>query len=663
SKILANMDFSIDPCQNFYKFVCNGFLKNAVIPDRQGAVTVLDPIRRQMFLELKLILQNEMNQNDTKYMNLTRIFYQSCMDTQSIEEKGLKPLSLLLEYLGGWPLLHEKWNESSFDWKRSMYRNRLLGYGTSHFLTMKARPHPQNKSQLIIASDILPTRLVSYSGEEIDTHLEYMIEVTKLLGGNGDKVTKDLNETLSFERSLYNISAPDSEMKYKSTDILYDLRTIRELSEKHPSIPWLEYINTLLAPVASKTEDDFVTIEHPNIKKLEELLEKTPKRVQANYALWRVIYESVNYLNREIRNKKLIALLQLQFIAPQEDRWEECTKEVTANMPFAVGALYSKKSKNRKTKEMVTEMFMNLQDEMEEMIKNANWMDVNTRKAALNKVHSMKSLIMYPDELMDDTKIMDIYKNLELSPDSYLQNKLNCTRLQTDMSFGLLKKPIEGNEWFHIKFPIHADGIYVPDLNQMMIRSGFPLGIMFDTNRPQYMNYGSIGFVIGHEITHGFDPHGSQYGPHGELINWWQNDTKVKFMERARCLINQYGNYIHESSGIHLNGEMTLGENVADNGGIRAAYRAYEKWVQRNGVEPTLPGLNYSPRQMFWISSASFYCKSQNNLTELLDLFQSPHSPAEFRIMGSLSNMPEFARDFHCLKGSRMNPGKRCTVW
>ncbi|KAJ8668517.1 hypothetical protein QAD02_010180 [Eretmocerus hayati] len=669
SRILSNIDFSIDPCDNFYKFVCNGFLNNTVIPDGQQGVSAIKPMIGEMLLELKLLLQQEANANDTIYMNLTRMYYQSCMNTYVIDEKGLQPLMITLENLGGWPLLLEKWNESSFDWKESMYRNRRLGHSTDHFLSLNVAPHPVNSSQFIISiegakkSDILQSQSNPSDNEQADAHLEYMIEIAKLLGGIGDTVTKDLNETLSFERSLYNISAPESEMKYKSTDILYDLRTIRELSEKHPSIPWLEYINTLLAPVASVTEDDFVSIAHPNIKQFEELIEKTPKRVQANYALWRVVYDAVDYLTYEIRSKKLIASLRAQSPVRQEDRWEKCTKEVTNSISLAVGALYSKKSKNRISKEMLTEMFFNLRQEMEEMIRNANWMDKITREAALEKINSMRNYISYPDEVMDEARIEDLYKTLELSPDSYLQNKLNCSRFLTDTSYGLLKKPVEGNEWLHIGFLTSANAHYFPALNQMIVSAGILLGVMFNADRPRYMNYGSTGYMIGHEITHGFDTSGSQYGPHGGVINWWQNDTRAKFKDRVQCVIDQYGNYTHELLKSPVNGEFTQGENVADNGGIKAAYRAYEKWTKTNGAEPMLPGLNYSPQQMFWISSASFFCVAKDVWGVLIDLMESRHSPAEFRIRGSLSNMPEFARDFQCPKGSKMNPENRCSVW
>ncbi|CAA9997945.1 unnamed protein product [Nesidiocoris tenuis] len=186
----------------------------------------------------------------------------------------------------------------------------------------------------------------------------------------------------------------------------------------------------------------------------------------------------------------------------------------------------------------------------------------------------------------------------------------------------------------------------------------------FSEDRPNYMNYGAIGFVIGHEITHGFDDQGRTFDKEGNLRDWWHEETKEKYLEKAKCIIEQYGNFTDTQVNMKLNGINTQGENIADNGGIKEAYRAYVKWATANGEEARLPGLQqFTPRQLFWVSAASTWCSTYRDETLKNRITTGVHSPAEFRVIGPMSNMPEFAKDFNCPLGSKMNPLKKCTVW
>nr|XP_023024605.1 neprilysin-2-like isoform X2 [Leptinotarsa decemlineata] len=177
------------------------------------------------------------------------------------------------------------------------------------------------------------------------------------------------------------------------------------------------------------------------------------------------------------------------------------------------------------------------------------------------------------------------------------------------------------------------------------------------------MNYGAIGFVIGHEITHGFDDQGRQFDKNGNLVNWWQESTKKAFVEKAQCIIDQYGNYSVPELKLNLNGINTQGENIADIGGIKEAYLAYNRWLERSGDEPYLPGLNFTGRQMFWVSAASIWC-SRTRMEELQQLIiTDEHVPDKFRVIGPMSNSDDFARDFKCPVGSKMNPQHKCKIW
>lgn len=195
----------------------------------------------------------------------------------------------------------------------------------------------------------------------------------------------------------------------------------------------------------------------------------------------------------------------------------------------------------------------------------------------------------------------------------------------------------------------------------------FPAGILqgqfFSAERPMFMNFGAIGSIIGHEITHGFDDQGKQFDENGNLFDWWDGKTTEAYLEKARCIIEQYGNFTEPLTKLNLNGINTQGENIADNGGLKEAYLSYQKYVKINGAEKKLPGLNYSTNQLFWISSAQTWCSSFRPEALKKRILTGVHSPTQFRVLGPFSNMKEFAEDFKCSKGSKMNPEKKCEVW
>lgn len=193
--------------------------------------------------------------------------------------------------------------------------------------------------------------------------------------------------------------------------------------------------------------------------------------------------------------------------------------------------------------------------------------------------------------------------------------------------------------------------------------AGILQGIFFKANRPRYMNYGAIGSVIGHEITHGLDDEGSQFDSDGNLVDWWEEDTKTAYLDKARCIIEQYGNFTEPITGLKLNGINTQGENIADNGGFKQAYLAYRQYVEKNGPEPTLPNLNFTSFQLFWISSAQTWCSVSRPKKLKLQITLDAHSPEMFRVNGPLSNMKEFSEDFQCSEESKMNSEQKCEVW
>jgi membrane metallo-endopeptidase-like protein 1 len=259
--------------------------------------------------------------------------------------------------------------------------------------------------------------------------------------------------------------------------------------------------------------------------------------------------------------------------------------------------------------------------------------------------------------------LKEYYDGLEIDPEHYLNSYLKLNVFDTKKSFEKLRQPVDKTEWeLHAK-PAQANAFYAIVENSIQFPAGILQGQFFSADRPRYMNYAAIGFVVGHEITHGFDDRGRQFDGDGNLVEWWHEDTVTKFEAKAKCIIEQYGNYTDEQTMLSLNGINSQGENIADNGGIKQAYLAYQKWVSKNGEEAVLPGLDYTPNQLFWLSAVQSWCSVYR--TEILKILitTNDHPPSQFRMRGILSNMHEFSKDFNCAEGSPMNPVNKCKVW
>ncbi|XP_076238812.1 M13 family metallopeptidase neprilysin 2 isoform X2 [Calliopsis andreniformis] len=669
SRILKNMDVEVEPCDDFYDFACGGFLKATSIPDDKTTVNTFTEINDQLQNQLRASIEEKSAPNEPKPFTLAKNLYKACMNKTVIEDQGLDPLLKILQTLGGWPVLEgDKWNENGFDWKESVYNFRRIGYSIDYFIDFSISIDLKNSTSRLIDLDQASLELSreylvkGFDDKIVQAYYSYMVDIATILGADKDRAMKELKESLEFEMNLANISLPNE--KRRNATLLYNPMTVRTLSKNYPSIPWKEYINKILAPVVQVDENEVISVSVPSfISDLEKLLAVTPKRVQANYVMWRVAAASVSYLTEDIRKRQLQYSTALSGKTEREPRWKECIHTVSSSLSLSVGALYVRKYFKEDAKKNAMEMVADIKDEFTKILKKVDWMDDETRKSALKKAASMATHIAYPDELLDDKKLEKFYEKLELSGDNYMKSILNLTLFGIDYTFGKLRKPVNKTDWLAHGRPAIVNAFYSSIENSIQFPAGILQGAFFNNDRPKYMNYGAIGFVIGHEITHGFDDQGRQFDGNGNLVDWWAPQTKEKYVKKVECIIHQYGNYTVEEVGLKLNGINTQGENIADNGGIKEAYYAYKEWVRRNEPELRLPGLPYTPEQLFWISAANTWCSKHRPEAMKLRITIDFHSPGKFRVLGPLSNMEEFSKDFNCPVGSKMNPEKKCSVW
>ncbi|CAO1406051.1 unnamed protein product [Diamesa serratosioi] len=667
--MLQQLDESVEPCDDFYNFACGKFIRESIIPDEKVAVSAFSVTGDKLEGQLRALISEPINPHEIEPFKLVKKLYKACMNKTLIEERGTKPLLDIQESLGGWPVVKaDKWDESAWTWQKSVRDFRKHGYSTDYILDFSVGTDLKNSTTRIVDIDQAALGLSreylikGMNNSIVQAYHSYQVDMAVLYGADKSRAEKEMKEVLEFEFALANISLPNE--KRRNATALYNPMTIKDLQIKYPYNQWLEYFNAILPEKSQLKEDEIIIVSVISFfDELGKLLEKTPKRTMANYVMWRITGFSSYFLTEALRKRQLQYSTAISGKQEQEPRWKECIDLASGSLSTASGALYVRKHFQQDSKASALDMVNRIKVEFEKILKTVPWMDDITRVSALAKVKSMVTHIGYPDELMDDQKLIDFYKNITVDENKYLESILKINIFGTNRAFNKLREPVNKTDWITHAKPAVVNAFYSSIENSIQFPAGILQGQFFSADRPRYMNYGAIGFVIGHEITHGFDDQGRQFDLEGNLVDWWQEDTKVAYLEKAKCIIEQYGNFTEPNVDLPLNGINTQGENIADNGGIKEAYLAYKKWVEKNGQEPKLPALNYSSSQLFWISAAQTWCSVYRPEAMQMRITTGVHSPGQFRVLGPLSNMKEFSMDFSCPEGSRMNPKKKCEVW
>jgi len=669
--LLENIDRSVDPCENFFEYSCGLYVKNKIIPDEKSSISQFSEISDELQAKLRTLVDEDYSSKDPASSTLVKHLYKSCMDKSAIAAQGMEPLKEVIRTLGGWPAVEgDAWDVNKFNWTNTIYLNRKLGYSVDLLFDFSITTNIKNSSWRIIDIDQpplgMPSRkylLKGLNDSVVQAYLEYQVSLAELLGANRTRAKEELTESLQFEMKIANSSLPKEQRRNASA--LYNKMTIYELTQLVPNIPWLTYINKILQPFDSVTQREQVVVNVPKyLVDLGRLLDTTPPRVLANYMLWRVAASSVSYLTEEARDIQLEYSKKITGTEYRQPRWKECMRMVSGSLSHAVGKLYAEKFFRNDAKEQADTMVSYIRAEFDKILRTVDWMDSSTRLKAINKSLSIVPHIAYPSELLMESKLNELYQDLEISSGQLLWNMRNLTIFGTDYSFRRLREKVNKNDWKNWGAAAVVNAFYSPLDNSIQFPAGILQGSFFNADRPNYMNYGAIGFVIGHEITHGFDDMGRQYNSRGDLMDWWAPETAAKFLEKSKCIVDQYNGFRVDQLDINLNGINTQGENIADNGGLKQAYNAYSQWVDDNGDEKPLPGFeNFTSKQSFWLAAANVWCSKSRLESLKLQILTGVHSPAQFRVNGPMMNLPEFSRDWGCKSGSYMNPTHKCTVW
>ncbi|XP_027420928.1 membrane metallo-endopeptidase-like 1 isoform X2 [Bos indicus x Bos taurus] len=695
ARILQNMDPSMEPCNDFYQYACGGWLRRHVIPETNSRYSVFDILRDELEIILKAVLENSTTK-DRPAVQKAKMLYRSCMNESEIEKRDSQPLLNILEVVGGWPVAMDKWNKSvGPQWEleqqlavmNAQFNRRVL-------IDLFIWNDDQNSSRHIIYIDQptlgMPSREYYFkegNNQKVrEAYLQFMVSVAMMLRAdlnlpeNSGLVQEDMAQATVPQEERHDVTALYHRMDLEQLQNSFGLKGFN----------WTLFIQSVLSSVKIDLlpNEEVVVYGIPYLQNLEGIIDVYSPRTMQNYLIWRLVLDRISSLSQRFKEARASYRKALYGTTVEEVRWRECVSYVNSNMESAVGSLYVKEAFSGDSKDVVKELIDKVRAVFVDTLDELSWMDESSKKKAQEKAMNIREQIGYPDYILEEgNKHLDEeYSNLNFSEHLYFENGLQNLKAGAQRSLKKLREKVDQNLWIIGAAVVNA--FYSPNRNQIVFPAGILQPPFFSKEQPQALNFGGIGMVIGHEITHGFDDNGRNFDKNGNMLDWWSNFSAQHFREQSECMVYQYGNYSWDlADDQNVNGFSTLGENIADNGGVRQAYKAYLKWVAEGGKDQQLPGLELTYQQLFFINYAQVWCGSYRPEFAIQSIKTDVHSPLKYRqvtlasprpaprpalsqappsthrVLGSLQNLGAFADAFHCANGSPMHPTVRCRVW
>ncbi|KAK2847818.1 hypothetical protein Q7C36_009500 [Tachysurus vachellii] len=558
SRLIENMDPTVNPCENFYQYACGGWLKKNIIPETSSRYSTFDILRDEL---------------------------EAC----TTYENFMVDLAVLVR------------KDRRLEVNETKIREEVAIVMQMEKEISDATDTPEDRNNPVLLYNKMPLE------------------------------TLNTNFTLEFEKTVFN---------------------------------WTHFTNKIMDAINLPIEDsEQVILYAPNyLRRLNPVLAKYTKRDVQNYIVWRFAMNMVVGLSRAYRDTRKAFKKAISGTSSEAAIWRQCAVYVNSNMENAVGRLYVEEAFAGDSKDMMDEMIAGIREVFVNNLQDLSWMDDETKKAAEEKAQAIRERIGFSENIMNDTFLDEEYKELSYSSEEYFENILKNLEFGQKKQLKRLRVKVNKEEWISGAAVVNA--FYSSSRNQIVFPAGILQPPFFGKGQPWSLNYGGIGMVIGHEITHGFDDNGRNFDKDGDLKDWWTPSSTQKFQELSKCIVDQYSTFSWDlANGQNLNGNNTLGENIADNGGIRQSYQAYQDHVKKHGKEAPLPGIDLNHEQLFFLNFAQVWCGTHRPEHAVNSIKTDVHSPGKFRVLGSLQNFPEFAKAFKCQKNDFMWPEKMCRVW
>ena len=638
------MDRSIDPCVDFFKYSCGGWIKNNPIPPDQSSWDLYSKMEDENKEKLRGILEAESPPDAGRTAVNQKIgdYYASCMDEKAIEDKGIEPLKLGLDRIAKIGSKAELADVAS-----AMATQNVL----FHFESIQDF---RDASQVVANADQgglgLPDRdyymKTDAKSEELrKAYVAHVQKMFELLGDAPSTAAAEAQTVLRIETDLAKGSL--TRVERRDPKNLDHKLSSSELQKISPEFQWQVYFTKVGLPSLSS-----LNVAVPNFfKTLNEEIGKDSLDDWKIYLRWHLVHANARYLSSSIFNENFAFFGKtLQGNEQPKPRWKRCTEDIDEFLGEALGQAYVEKYFPPRAKQEALTIVNEIRAAMEQDINSLSWMSPATKQQALAKLHSMANKIGYPDKWRD-------YSKLEIVRGDNLGNVEPARQFEFDRQLGKIGKPVDKGEWDMT--PPTVNAYYNPQMNDI----NFPAGVLqppaFDPDSDAAPNYGDTGGTVGHELTHGFDDEGRQFDAQGNLRDWWTADDAKQFEKRASCISDQYSKYVIIDD-IKINGKLTLGEDVADLGGLLLAFMAWKEDTKNQKLDP-IDGL--TPEQRFFVGYGQSWCGHVRDESKRLRATIDPHSPEKYRTNGVVSNMPQFQEAFHCKAGQPMVNANRCRVW
>ncbi|KAG9234476.1 peptidase family M13 [Amylocarpus encephaloides] len=681
SEILYNLspDYkSLDPCTNFEELVCGGWDdRHDLRPDQGDAFTgTIMSENSQMLLRhiLEAPYPNESKHSsfspaqlvqtlssvDEQNFDKLRDAYNACMDEDAIKKVGIKPLrDLLIQVARLYP------TEARHD--NDLYETILFltEHGVSSLVEFGVGADDKDPDTVVVS--VQPPYRIGLPAKNYYTDDDVLKKYQDALTQTIDKFHPDNKNNKEFSKEVIELekklaaASPDSEDRDDVTQY-YNPMTLKEADGLAPQIHLAELIGKL---EPTKVQTKGLIVSSPSyMSNLTSILSASSRGTLQTYFTWKAIQAYASYVEADEIKPYTRFANDLQGKDPDStpERWRTCVGHADEGLGWILSRFFVEKAFSEKAKIFGDTIVTDIKDQFIEKLKVTTWMDKSVIDLAIEKVHKIVQKIGYPTKspnIMDPPSLRSYYKSVEVNASSFFQNAVSINRFDVK------------NEWAALSYQTDRDawGMTVPTVNAYYNPPGneivFPAGIMqfpvFDVNAPQYLSYGAFGSVSGHELSHAFDSTGRHYDQNGNYTDWWTTDTVAAFKERAECFVDQYSHFTvpgPNDEPLHVNGRLTLGENIADAGGITAAFAAWKKRAAETPNED-LPGLeHFTQEQLFFVGYAGWWCGKTRKEAAIDRIYSDPHAPKWARILGTMANSRDFKNSFQCKEREPV-----CEIW
>jgi len=651
---LTSMDKSADPCADLYTYSCGGWQKKNPIPPDQTSWSVYAKLYEDNLTFLRGMLEQAAQPDPPRNAVTQKIgdFYSACLDEATVEKRGASALQPELDAIAQ----IKGPQDLTAVVGRLQFTYNWYSYSSSMLFRAGSDQDPDNSEQVIANVDQgglgMPDRDY-YTNEDAKSketrgrYVQHVQKVFELIGDSPETAKKNAETVMRLETALAKASL--TQVERRDPHKLVHKMDLAGISQLAPTFDWATYYREMKYP-----EFAVVNVVAPEfMKELNTLLASEPLDNWKTYLRFHVADAASPYLSSKFVDENFEFYRKyLRGATEQQPRWKRCVQYVDHDLGEALGQVYVAKVFSPELKAATLDMVKLIEDAMGQRIRALDWMSPETKQQALTKLAAIRNKIGYPDKWRD-------YSSVNITRDDFAGDVARTHQFETRRDINKIGKPVDHGEW-DMSAPT-VDAYFNPQMNDINFPAGVLQPPLYDAKMDDAPNYGNTGGTIGHELTHGFDDEGSQFDAHGNLKDWWTKEDREKFDARTKCVDDQYSGYIAVDD-VHVNGKLTLGENVADLGGEILAYIAWKDATKDKNLQP-IDGL--TPEQRFFVGFAQWDCANERPEDLRVRAITDPHSPAKYRINGVVVNMPEFAEAFHCKAGQPMvkPPAQICRVW